>query len=416
MWRRAATIAAGFAFLLALFPVPALSDHAGSYDTVLEPGFAATPYAHGAVGATSLAFGPEGNLYVATVSGTVYRFRDVGGVAAGPPESFISGLEFPLGLAWGPDGALYVSSVDGDNDRGERDWGMVSRVAVDSSGQAAPPEKLLVDLPQGHSQTNGLAFGPDGLLYVANGSSTDDGVTGGPPDIWPLSGSVVRFDPEDATDGPLSALAYRGSGVEDEDPVDVVATGLRNNYDVAFSGEDLYMTTNGPETTDPYADDLLFRVEEAPGASLASGTAPDFGFPGCLYSHDELGWPVAHVSPHPELPDELKTCDGVAPPLASYGLHPSANGLAVAPDGFGPHGGHVFAAEWGSFSGVRGHKIVRVGIAPDGSVVRTPEGGPDMADFMLAPAPIDLVFRDGAMHVADFGSGVILRVVPVPTP
>lgn len=405
-------VAAAVLLAVLALPAPAVqAHHAESYTQVIEPGFAITPYAIGAASPTALAFGPDGHLYVATVAGTVFRFRDIAGVVGGPPEPFVEGLDYPLGLAWSPDGHLYVSSIAPGGPTDDREWGMVTRYAVGTLGEALPLGPVLVDLPQGHSQTNGLTFGPDGKLYVANGSSTDDGVTGGPPDVLPLSGSVVRLDPADAADGPLSAMAYRGSGVPSEDPVDVVAVGLRNNYDLDFRGEDLMLTMNGPETTDPFGDDLLLRVPDARTSSLADGTAPDFGFPGCLYTHDDKLRPIGHPSPHPLLPDELKSCDGVRPPVASLGLHPSANGVAIAPDGFGPFGGDAFIAEWGSFSGVRGHKIARVGLTAEGEARVGPDDALEVEDFVLVSAPIDLVFRGDAMYIADFGSGSVLRVV-----
>lgn len=379
-------------------------------ERVVEPGYAMMPYAAGVVAPTSLAFGPDGDLYLATVAGTIFRFRDLGPVAA-PPEPFVTGLDYPLGIAWGDDGHLYATSVDPQNERDGRTWGMVVRIPV-RDGVAGPPEKLLVDLPNGHSQANGVTFGPDGLLYVAVGSSTDDGVNGGPPDIAPLSGSVLRFDALGAA-GPISALAYRGSGAPTEAPVDVVSVGLRNHYDLAFRSGSLFMSQNGPETQGDLGDDVLLRADGATSASLADGTAAHFGFPGCLYTHDELGWPVGRPSTTEGLPDEIKTCDGVTPAIASFGLHPSVNGLDFAQDDFGPRSGDLFVAEWGAFSGYVGHKVVRVGIEPDGSVRRRADGGPDQSDFVVASGPIDLVFNSGSMYIADYFTGMIQRVFPI---
>lgn len=392
-------------------------DGALPYGQVLEPGFIVTPYATGIPSPTSLEFGPDGDLYVASVTGTVFRFDDIGAPvpAPGEPTPIVTGLQYSLGLDFGPDGSLYVTAVDPDADNTEREWSMVGRVRFDALGVAAPLEKLLVDIPNGLSFTNSVAFGPDGDLYVTNGSSTDDGFAGGPPEVPNLTGAILRFDPEDVGDRPLSALAYRGSGVSDPDPVDVVAHGLRNSYDLAFRGEDLYLTMNGPDAQEPYGDDLLLRVRNARDASLGGGTAADFGFPGCLYTHDDRGFPVAHPATAPWMPEEQRTCEGAVPPIASFGLHPSANGLAIAPDGFGPFGGDAFAAEWGSFQGYEGHKIVRVGLNADGSAAATSQGAADVSDFLAAVAPMDLTFHDGAMYVADFGSNSVLRVTPVPT-
>lgn len=393
--------------------------HSGQvpYSQVLEAGFVVTPYATGIPSPTSLEFGPDGDLYVASVTGTVFRFDDIGAPvpAPGQPAQVVTGLQYSLGLDFGPDGSLYVTAVDPDADNAEREWSMVGRVRFDALGVAQPLEKLLVDIPNGLSFTNSVAFGPDGKLYLTNGSSTDDGYAGGPPEVPNLTGAVLRFDPDDVGDAPLSALAYRGSGAAAEDPVDVVARGLRNSYDLAFAGEDLYLTMNGPDAQEPYGDDLLLRIDDARDASLAQGSVADFRFPGCLYTHDDRGFPVAHPATTPSVPEELRNCDGAIPPIASFGLHPSANGLAIAPEGFGQFAGDVFAAEWGSFQGYDGHKIVRVGLEEDGSASVTPEGNADVEDFLAAVAPMDVTFHQGAMYVADFGSNSILRVAPLPT-
>lgn len=404
-------------------------------DKALEPGYVESVYAVLSAAPTALTFDDDGNLYVATIGassgalsaytgtentntggGAIFKFTDasVGGVIAGPPAPFISGLDYPLGMAWGPDGAFYVSSIDDENHADGRAWGMVQRFTVGVTGLASAPTKVLVNMPNGHSQTNGITFGPDGKLYVANGSATDDGVVG-VPDIWPLSGSVVRFDPADAVARPLDGLRYNGSTSEVDDPIDVVATGVRNNYDITFRGTDLFMTVNGPECCDPLGDDILLSVADAPNASLAAGTAPDFGFPGCLYTHDELGRPVGMPSTQSRLSEAERTCDGAEPAIASLGLHVSANGLDSAPADFGPRSGDVFVAEWGSFTGVYGHKIVRVGLNADGTARTLANGAVDQSDFAIASAPIDLVFRNGAMYVADFGSQTVLRFAPLPS-
>ncbi len=80
----------------------------------------------------SLAFGPDGNLYVAsysyiTQSGSVLRFRGPFSQAAGEPFPGLAGQgaafttgggSNPLFLAFGPDGNLYTSESDNSGSRG----------------------------------------------------------------------------------------------------------------------------------------------------------------------------------------------------------------------------------------------------------------------------------------------------------
>ena len=80
----------------------------------------------------------------------------------------------------------------------------------DSDGDDVAEEKtIIVDgLPsEGDHQTDKLKFGPDGLLYFGQGSSTDNGV----PEIGrfperPLNATLLRIDP----DNPQVSVFARG--------------------------------------------------------------------------------------------------------------------------------------------------------------------------------------------------------------
>lgn len=391
---------------------------------------------------TGVAFSPDGVLYVtvidqtemtaavtgeappANVPGGIYRFHE-GPTGQGVFEPVLLGARVPLGLTFGEDGTLYYTDIVHGPLFGDS-WGAVLAIDPDG-GPTQAPRTVLQDLPVGVHQTNQVAFGPDGLLYVANGSSTDSGYhdvpsepapglpieLAQPPERFPLTGSVLRFDPADALDAPLSATRYRGNGFI-EDPLDVVATGIRNNYGLEFRGDDLYITFNGPNPMHGNrGDDLLLLVTDATERSYAEGTMVDFGWPGCLYRTDELGFPVG------EAPDRVldwfKPCGDptTTPPIASMGPHASANGLALAPEGFGEHGGDLFVALYSA-----GRQVTRVELAEDGSVAVGDDGRQLIEPFAQGAGIIDAIFHEGDLYIARFAShslfgyGTVWRISP----
>jgi len=122
--------------------------------------------------------GPDGALYVGLYArNEVVRINPV----SGQVEPFVArdsgGLDKPEQMAFGPDGNLYVASYRSDEVlRFDGTTGDFIDVFIDEDGNSddAAFEDVL-QLP------TGLAFGPDGLLYVANSSRS----------------SILRFDPSD---------------------------------------------------------------------------------------------------------------------------------------------------------------------------------------------------------------------------
>ena len=103
------------------------------------------PFVSGVVNATSMAFGPDGRLYVSSrFEGTVYRVS-----ASGEPETFAADLGVPCGLAFAADGTLYVGDRSGTIFQVSRD-GRAARFA------SIPPSVAAFH----------LAMAPDGMLYV----------------------------------------------------------------------------------------------------------------------------------------------------------------------------------------------------------------------------------------------------------
>ena len=127
----------------------------------------------GLVNPTSMALGPDGDLYVSSrFEGTVYRVK-----ADGAVEPFATDLGVACGLAFDRDGTLFVGDRSGTIFR------------VDRTGQAT----TLASVPSSVAAFH-LAFGPDGALYVTA------------PTLSPYD-SVFRIDRDGAV-----TIRYTGFG------------------------------------------------------------------------------------------------------------------------------------------------------------------------------------------------------------
>jgi sugar lactone lactonase YvrE len=141
-------------------------------------------FSSGIVNATSMAFGPDGQLYVSSrFEGTVYRVN-----ADGTFEAFARELGVACGLAFADDGTLFVGDRSGTLFR------------VDRKGNAQPFATLPGSIAAFH-----LAIGPDRAIYVtAPTLSTYDSIHR----IW-TDGSVTTLD---ARFGRPQGITFDASG------------------------------------------------------------------------------------------------------------------------------------------------------------------------------------------------------------
>lgn len=113
---------------------------------IVRPDGTREPFVSDVPNPTSLAFGPDGRLYVSSrFDGSVHRVE-----ADGRSSLFASDLGVACGLAFGPDGALYVGDRSG------------SILVVEQEGRRA---RSIATLPPSVAAFH-LAFGPDEALYV----------------------------------------------------------------------------------------------------------------------------------------------------------------------------------------------------------------------------------------------------------
>ena len=243
-------------------------------------------------GPTAMAFDSRGRLFVATYTGEILIMLDKNedGVVD-EIKRFASGVPIPLGLEFRDNGDLYATS---------NIFGGAGRILKfrDTNGDDVADETtVIVDgLPsEGEHQTDRLKFGPDGLLYISQGSSTDNGIPKpGHPDERPLNAAILRVD------------------VDNPSTVTVFATGLRNSFGIAFHPD------NG----------ALFATDGGSGEICVGRNCPPDTAP-----HDEVNWvvqggnygfPFCEDTPSPDNPN----CAGVRAPIQQFIPHVTPTSLA----------------------------------------------------------------------------------------
>ncbi len=183
--------------------------------------------------------GQANRLYVVQQSGRIRivergrlrsgAFLDISGSITTGGERGLLGLAFHPGYA--RNGRFFVNYTDRGGDT------RVAEYRRASANRAAPAGRVLLGIEQPFSNHNGghLAFGPDGMLYIATG----DGGSGGDPegngqDTGSLLGKILRIDVDRRPGGraygiPAGNPFARGGGRPE-----VYAYGLRNPWRFSF--------------------------------------------------------------------------------------------------------------------------------------------------------------------------------------
>ena len=327
----------------------AIPDTPPAAEIELPEGFTAYVVAEGLAVPTSIARSPDGALYVSQLGDPVFRLEDGDGDGVFEEMvTYVSGFSDINGIAFPPQGDLYVSSR-----------GRVS-VVRDADGDTVSDaiEEIISGLPNGRHQNNGLAFGPDGKLYITNGSTCNEC-----NEADESSATILQANPD-------------GSDLR------VYGRGLRNSYDLVFDPQGrLWVTDNGSDPPCNTIDELNL-IEQG----------------------SDYGWPYQPA------------CDSFQsgiPPVGDLGLNTASTGIDYYDGAQFPaqYRGNLFIALWGNLPfapAPAGHILVRAIIdeTPDGPRATVEEFGTGFEN------PIDvLVDGDGTLLVLDFGSGKLYRIV-----
>ena len=372
---------------------------------------------------TVVMIGPDGNLWVATMLGLIRRYNlDASGKPTGvfqdfktftyPNQRTILGLKFdPRSTTSNP--MLWVSNGD---PRFDNVPNFTGRISLLTGANLTTKRDVITGLPRSvkDHMTNGITFGPDGKLYIAQGSVTGYGA---PDEYWgnraetPMSAAILVADVVNDTRFASTVNVNTDAGYNPaatNAPVKVYASGIRNPYDLVWhTNGSLYAPVNesgsgntpaGPNNNPPALTGLL------PGrdflARVLSGRY--YGHPNPSIGKFVLngGNPTSSVDPYetPQYPVGTLPDRQWHSPVLDFGLNRSADGITEyrATAFSDALRSNLLVVE---FSG--GDDILAIKLNADGTVASKQQ------IFGGLYNPIDITSHDssGKLYVAEFGDG-----------
>jgi glucose/arabinose dehydrogenase len=358
--------------VLALFVLADAARLAAVGEIAVPAGFRVDTFATNLGGARGLAVDPAGVLIVtAPAKGRVLALPDrIGDGRASNVVTLAEDLDLPHGVAFrGTD--LYVAETS-----------RIVRFRYDARTiSAARPTVVVAGLPRaGHHWSRSIAFGPDGRLYVAIGSSCDACA-----ETDARRAAIVRYNAD-------------GSGQQR------FASGLRNPVGLAFAPESgaLWTAVNERDWT-------------------GGGAPPDYVTE--VHSGAAYGWPTCFArggafAADPRVPAGTP-CRGLTVPSVELPPHSAPLGLTFYTGSQFPaaYRGSLFVALHGSRAGLApaGYAIARVVFRPGAAPVVEPFATGWRAGDEVLGRPVDLaVGRDGSLYVSDDHGDRVLRISYAP--
>jgi glucose/arabinose dehydrogenase/N-acetylneuraminic acid mutarotase len=374
---------------------------------------------------TSMAWGPDGRLYVTEFLGRIHA------LTMGPDNQPVAdevittiGSRLTLGIAVDPASTpsnviLWVSHSDRNlTNEAPANSSMVSRL---SGPGFATRVDVITGLPRSmaNHSVNSLHFGPDGRLFIAQSGNTGAGAPNtantefGDRPEQPLAAAILVADVKAAGFEGQCATPIGSFGFPASCDVRPHATGFRNSYDFVWhSNGEMYATENGlgvtgsfPPSATPPCTGLADTSPWTTGGDNP-GEQPDLLFrvePGKYYGHpnpyrNECVFKDGHYQ-------NVAPLANYAPPLLNLGSKKSANGIIE-------YQGSAFAGELSgnlliaNYS--QGDDIVRVALSADGRSVTKFES---IAGGFSDPLPLEQG-PGGTIFVGEFGASRITVLTP----
>jgi glucose/arabinose dehydrogenase len=226
-----------------------------------------------AFGGGSVFEGDGGSEQSQVPNGGVFLLKGGTGIKLAGSPNFVGGLVWHKGT-------LYVSGASA----GAKGIQFQLQAWSGWTGSKFTKQKVIYTAPKGFDGFNGLAFGPDGRLYVG----VDVGLTSGNDHGPATKKTPYLYD--------ILSLKPNGKGLK------VFATGIRQPWQFAFE----------KGSSDPFVSDL--------GQDSGAKNPPDFLLK--VHKGDNYGFPQCNQT-------NAKKCKGFTKPFKQFAPHTDIMGLAI---------------------------------------------------------------------------------------